>query len=78
MCKVYLDLAKGKNLDFAIYVAVLAKTERFTEDEIVKEFEKYSELDLEKIRDRVKFLLKKWMDYGIIQEHWDTYSVLCN
>ena len=64
-----------KKLEFAIYCTVLNQTDKFSIDDVVKKYEYI--YDKETVYNVSKRLLKRFMDNGIVQEHFDdTYSVI--
>lgn len=64
-----------KELEFAIYCTVLNQIEDFSIDDITKKYEHL--YNKETVYNIAKQLLKRFMNNGIIQEHFDgTYSVL--
>lgn len=75
MCKVSMDLNDEKNLDFAIYSLVLAKTEEFSAEDLVQDVRSFQNVDTVKVQSRVEVLMKRWVDSGVVQEHWNTFSV---
>lgn len=73
MCLVLLDLSNNDNLDFAIYSTVLSKDHDFSIQEIVDNIREYTDIDINKIQERINILFKKWMNDGFLQEGLDTY-----
>lgn len=73
MCLVLLDLSNNDNLDFAIYSMVLSKDHDFSIQEIVDNIREYTDIDINKIQERINILFKKWMNDGFLQEGLDTY-----
>lgn len=78
MCVVQMDWSKDETLDFAIYnLIVMQGTAEFTQNNIVTELKKYRNApDEARLEDRVKNFIKYWVDKEILQEHWDTYSLI--
>lgn len=76
MCIVKLDLNNERNLDFAIYSVVLAKTREFSVDDIISDIKTYQNIDDAILHNRISRLLEKWVDSGLVQQHWDTFSLI--
>lgn len=76
MCKVALDLTKEENLDFAIFSLVLSQKGEFSSQKLVSEVRRYQHIDEKELMNRVDRLLERWVDSGLVQEHWDTFSVV--
>lgn len=78
MCKVKMDWSKEESLNFAIYnLIVMQGNEKFTEDLIVNQLKTYNGVPEEsKLKKNVGEFLKYWVEEEIIQQHWDSYSLL--
>lgn len=76
MCKVKMDLNKDENLNLAIYSLVLSKKEEFSPQDLVHDVRVYQQIDEERLYSKICFLLKKWVNSGMLQEHLDTFSMI--
>lgn len=76
MCKVKMDLTKDENLNLAIYSLVLSKKEEFSPEDLVRDVWVYQQIDKEYLYAKISFLLKKWVNSGMLQEHLDTFSMI--
>lgn len=78
MCVVEMDLSKDENLDFAIYNLILQQgKEEFTEDCIINQLKDYQGIpDERKLENSVKRFLNFWVDRELLQQHWNTYSLV--
>ncbi len=76
MCTIKLDLNNTKNLDFAIYSVVLSKTKEFSAEDIIDDVKSYQNIDEDTLHVRISTLLEKWVDSGVVQQHWDTFSLI--
>ncbi len=76
MCTIKLDLNNTKNLDFAIYSVVLSKTKEFSAEDIIDVVKSYQNIDEDTLHVRISTLLEKWVDSGVVQQHWDTFSLI--
>ncbi|MCM1088494.1 MAG: hypothetical protein NC419_10075 [Muribaculaceae bacterium] len=78
MCAVKMDWSKDETLDFAIYNLIVMQGEKeFTQDHIVTELKKYQDApDEARLIDGVRNFIKYWVDKEILQEHWNTYSLI--
>lgn len=76
MCKVKMDLNKDENLNLAIYSLVLSKKEEFSPQDLVHDVRAYQQIDEERLYSKISFLLKKWVNSGMLQEHLDTFSMI--
>lgn len=74
MCIVKLDLNNTKNLDFAIYSVVLSKKKEFTEEDIVSDIKSYQNIDDDILHMRIRTLLEKRVNSGLIRQNWNTFS----
>lgn len=76
MCRVKMDLNKDENLNLAIYSLVLSKKEEFSPQDLVHDVRVYQQIDEERLYVKISFLLKKWVNSGMLQEHLDTFSMI--
>lgn len=77
MSKVMLDLSKDRNLKFAVYNLVLTNRQEFDAEDLVRDLESYQSFaDEEILRAKVKNWLHHWVEEGIIQQHWNTFSLI--
>lgn len=76
MCRVKMDLNKDENLNLAIYSLVLSKKEEFSPQDLVDDVRVYQQIDEERLYSKISFLLKKWVNSGMLQEHLDTFSMI--
>lgn len=76
MCRVTMDLNNKKNLDFAIYSLVLSKRVEFSARDLVQEVKQYQDIADDTLNSRISTLLDRWVESGLVQQHWDTFSVI--
>lgn len=77
MCRVMLDLSKDRNLKFSVYNLILTNQEEFNADDLIQALESCQPFtDQETLKEKVENWLQHWVDEGIIQQHWNTFSLI--
>lgn len=77
MCRVMLDLSKDRNLRFAVYNLILTNRQEFNADDLIQALQSCQPVaDQETLKEKVENWLQHWVEEGIIQQHWNTFSLI--